>query len=100
MINIKFEFSNSWKYEYCRANIHCKNRLVGYSYLSLDKDYVWIDILNINPKFRWHGYGRKFIEFLTATSDVRWEHTVTSKGFYEKVWAKVKGNEFYFHKSK
>lgn len=94
MINIDFKTERLLT----KVHINWKWSRVGYCYLSfLPKNKIYLDILNINPKFQWKGYGREFIEYLRQYGNIEGEYTYNSKGFYEKVGAKFKWNNFYIN---
>lgn len=97
MINLEFKTEKLLT----KVHINWKWGRVGYCYISfLPKNKIYLDILNINPKFQGKWYGRKFIEYLRQYGSIEWEFTYNSVGFYEKLGAKIKGNHFYISRGK
>lgn len=62
--------------------------------------YIYIDNLIIYKLYQKQWYGRAVIDMLRKNYSLEWEYTATSIWFYEKLWAKISKNKFYFTKLK
>lgn len=77
--------------------IHCWWKFVWTCRLSKwARCEIKIDNLAIIDIYQRIGYWTAFIRMLQENYSLEWEYTVTSLWFYEKLWAKIKHNKFYF----
>lgn len=61
---------------------------------------LYIDHLIIHNLYKRQWYWTSVINMLRKNYSLEWEYIITSLWFYEKLWAKISKNKFYFTKLK